>query len=397
MNYRWSLRFLFTSGAVAALALAAACGGGGSGVLGGPAVVPAPSQSAAAPAGSVSMVIKIPTSPGTSSSRRPSYISPNTQSIGVVVTNQGFSPSPAVFINISSCPLVSGVITCTVSVLAIAGNDTFTISDYSGTNGGGSLLSTGSVTATIPASGAVPTLSVTLGGVVGSIVITATNPYLPLSQTTNVSVAEKDASGAAIVGTYTTPLTLSGSNLVIKPTSLPDSTTASNVSIGWTQGYLGTTTSSLSATDGTKTGTLTITPASGFAFYTTGTNQNTDWDAFKMIAGGDGNLYYSTLGPTVCTTICYASAGGLHQFNPTTLADVEVQVSSEPAGLTYAPDGSVWFGGGRSPAPSASPLVYRMAPGSWSAASLTQITVPGTSAGANPFMRTAAADNLGNI
>jgi len=369
-----SLRLLFAAAACAGLALAA-CGGGGHSA--GPSFLPTAQPSAQA-SDAISLAIKIP-QPGSSPSarRRPNYISSATQSIGVVVTSQGYSPSPAQYVNVSSCPQVSGVTTCTITVQAIPGSDVFTITAYSGTNGSGSVLSAGSITATI-VSGQTSSLAVSLGGVIASMTLSTVNADLPLSQTMSVDVSAQDASGATIVGTYDNPIALSGGNLVISPTSLPDSTTASNVSVSWTQGYTGTTPTALSASGDTATASLTVAPASGFAYYTTGTNETDDWSPFKMIASGN-YLYYSVLGQDQYlygSALVAATSGAVHEFNLTTLTDSEIALPSEPVGLAVDSTGALWVAGGANPTPSASPLIYRLS--SFSAGNLQQIAVPGT-------------------
>src|SRR5579862_9203797 len=197
MRHQWRLGF-----ALITAAFIAACGGGGGG--GSSAVPAAPTSGALTPSG-VSVKIKIPMAPNTqTSSRRAHYISPGTQSIGVVVTPQGLTPSPAQYVNTGTCPSVAGVVTCTIVVQATYGNDTFTITAYSGLNGTGSVLSTGSVVESIASGVTPPAVTVTMGGVASSVVITAVNSNLPLSQTMSVQVAEEDASGAVFVGTYPT-------------------------------------------------------------------------------------------------------------------------------------------------------------------------------------------------
>jgi hypothetical protein len=394
VNLRSSPRLLFAAAVLGAAALASACGGGG-----GTAMNPAPAQTSISQPDQLSLSIKIPKAPPASSSRRPSFISPATQSLGVVVTNQGFTPSPAQFANVASCPQVSGVTTCTIVVQALPGNVTLAVSAYSGQNGTGTVLSSGSITATIPSSGPVPTLTVTLSGEIASIVVSAVDSIVPIGQPALLNVVAKDSNGASIVGTYDNPIVLTAPNLTFSASSLATSTAASSVTATWKAGFTGPTASTVTANADGVNGTLLITPASGFAFYTTGSNQNDDFDGFKMILGGDGNLYYTAIGKFTCNAqnVCTSSTGALHQFNPTSNTDVEVDVATEPQGLTYASDGSVWFAGGGSPAPNASPLVYRMAPASFSAASLTSIAVPGADAGTSPNIRDLTEDNLGNI
>ncbi|HTX56964.1 MAG TPA: hypothetical protein VMD47_07655 [Candidatus Acidoferrales bacterium] len=372
-----SVRLLFMAAALSAVALAACGGGSGGGPGAGAPMLPTTQPPAQSP-DKISLVIKVPQPSGTASARRrPNYVSAGTQSIGVVVASQGYSPSPAQYTNLSSCPLVSGVTTCTITVQAIPGSDTFTITAYSGTNGSGSVLSVGSITATI-VSGQTSSLSVSLGGVIASMTLSTVNADLPLSQAMTVNVSAQDASGDTIVGTYDNPIALSGSDLVISPTALPDSTTASNVTVSWAQSYAGTTATTLSASGDSATATLSITPASGFAYYTTGTNETDDWSGLKMIASGN-YLYYAAVGKTqylVGSGFIAALNGAVHQFNLTTLTDSEIALPSEPTGLAVDSTGALWIAGGPNPTPSASPFIYRLS--SFNAGSLTQIAVPGT-------------------
>ena len=383
--------------ALGAISLATACGGGaGSGAPGGPGALPPGLPTTSIP-NSVSMTIKIPKAPSVSSSRHPNYVSSGTQSIGVVVTNQGATPSPAQFVNVSSCPQVSGVTTCTVTVQAVAGVDAFAITAYSAQNGGGSALSVGSITSTIVAGAANTTLPVTLGGVVASIAIIPGTATLPLGQSTTLNIVAKDATGSAIVGTFDNPVTLAGTNLVFSSTSLANSNNASNVTVAWTYGVAPSTASTITASDDGVNATLSMNPGTGFAYYTTGTNSAYDNTGFKMIVGPDGNLYYTSLGLITCTSngICTGQTGAIHQFNVTTDTDTEVDVQSEAVGLHFSSDGALWVGGGTRVS-SGAEYLYRMAPGAFSAAALTAIPVPTPTSG-NPSIRSITEDSSGNM
>ena len=78
------------------VALAAGCGGGGSG-----GVTP-PLGSGGSSAGSArsAVTIAIPPKPTDALSKSPDYVSPNTASIGIVVTPQGGTAYPAVIANV---------------------------------------------------------------------------------------------------------------------------------------------------------------------------------------------------------------------------------------------------------------------------------------------------------
>jgi len=343
--------------------------------------------------GTAAFQIRIPSGSSTSAQGRvsPQYVSSGTQSIGVVETDQGASPSPAVFVNVSTCPQQQGITTCSVSVPANPGTDTFAISAYSAPNGGGSVLSSGSIVATIVAGVANTTTTVTLNGVVATIVITAAAPTLALGESTTLNVVAKDASGATIVGTFDHPITLSGNNLAFSSTSLASSTAASSVTIAWNYGFAGSSASTISGTADGATGTLSLAPGTGIAYYQAGTNPATDTTNFKMIAGPDGNLYFTSLGPLVCTNeICIATNGAVHQFNPTTGTDAQVGLNSEGIGLFFTSDGALWIAGG------AQNQVFRMAPGSFSASALQTIALP-TPTTTHVNVRAFAQDSSGNL
>jgi hypothetical protein len=388
--------------ALGALSLAA-CGGGGSGAPGASgALLPGPPTNN--PPRVVSVAIKIPAAPSaTGAARHATYVSPGTQSIGVVVTNQGAAPSLAQFVNVSSCPQVSGVTTCSVNVSALPGSDTFAITTYSAANGGGSALSVGSIASTIVSGVANTTLPLTLGGVVNSISIVPQLATLPLGQSEYVTVVAKDATGSAIVGTFDNALTLRGSNtnLLISPVSITNSNDASKVNVVWARGFGGSTGTTVTATVDGATGTQAIMPGTGFAYYTTGTNAANNSIGFKSIIGPDGNFYYTSLGPVVCGTtapfVCSTPAAAIHQFNVTTNIDTEVDVPSEAVGLHFSTDGALWVGGGV-PTATGPQYLYRMAPGAFSSASLAAIPVPAPSASPNiSSIRSITEDAAGNM
>ncbi|HET9030305.1 MAG TPA: hypothetical protein VFN49_09010, partial [Candidatus Aquilonibacter sp.] len=377
------------------IAALAACGGGGSSSPGVAGVAPPVGGGSHAP-NLVSLTVKIPSSSSSPGAKRGAYVSPGTQSIGVVVTNQGATPGPAQYTNVSSCPQVSGVTTCTISVAALPGNDAFTVSAYSAQNGGGAVLSSGSITSTIVEGQANTTMPVTMGGVISSIVVTPGIATLPLGQSTTLNVAAKDASGATIVGSFDNPIALTASNLTLSTASVSNSTDASKVTAAWQLGVSTDTPTTVSATGDGVTGTVSMTPGTGFAYYQAGTNSATDNGSVKMIAGPDGKLYYTSIGVVSCTNnnICAGQIGAVHQFDPTMAKDTSVALQSSGIGLTFTSDGALWIGGGAEV--SGSSYIYRMAPGTFSSAGLTPIAVPTPSRG-SPNMRVFAQDGSGNV
>jgi hypothetical protein len=186
----------------ACVVLLAGCGGGGG-------TMPAsPTQNAQAT--KVAFSITIPARSQTQSgARRPQYVSSGTQSISVTVTPSGGSALPAQTFNVTptsnGCAAASGGgTTCTETVDAGVGSDTFAVACYSSTNAGGSVLATGSTTQTIVID-TTNTVAVTLGGVIASMAVVAPstmleNAVLPTSYSIQVGLIAKDASGAVIIG-----------------------------------------------------------------------------------------------------------------------------------------------------------------------------------------------------
>ena len=132
--------------------------------------------------------------------RRPKFISPAVASVSIAV-NTNSQPTIA---NISptspGCTSSSSGITCVVSVTAIAGTDTFTITAYDQANAQGHVLSIGTTVAAIVAG--TNTVNVTLNGVVASVALALTKAILPTgsSSTSTLVVQAMDAENNVIVG-----------------------------------------------------------------------------------------------------------------------------------------------------------------------------------------------------
>lgn len=229
----------------------AACGGGGGSALPGTSL---PRTSSAL------FSILIPAK--STAARNPKYVSPDTQSLTIAV-NGG---APAVTQNVTptsgGCTTSSGATTCTVSVSAPPGNDSFTVVLYSGTGATGSKLATGTVSATV---GSTPTsVPITLDGVVSSVSITLANamPYSGSPVAIPVTVIAKDAAGATIVspGGYSPAISLTDSDTSghtsLSPSTVPDPGTAVTLSY---DGSASVTAATISAS---LNGTITaVTPA----------------------------------------------------------------------------------------------------------------------------------------
>jgi len=207
---------------VASAAVFVGCsGGGGSG-----SSVPTtggnvPSQTQATGRATFSLTIPAATS-ASASNRNPQYISSNTQSMSVAVGTGTATPGAPVVSNLTpgspGCTAgAAGGTTCTVTIAAPIGSDTFVVTLYSGTNGSGSILSTGTIAGTVAAATA-NTFPLTLGGTVAAITVSVTNGnnVIPggYATTLPVVVTAKDASGATIIGpgNYSNPITLANAD-----------------------------------------------------------------------------------------------------------------------------------------------------------------------------------------
>jgi hypothetical protein len=204
--------------AIAALAaLLSACGGGG----GGSSPIPANGSGSqpAQPAqktGPANMTIYIPLPSQQNKHFRPNYISAATQSMTVGLVN-GTTTTNLATVNLTqsspNCMVPSsGGLQCTTTVQAPFGTDTFAVSTYSATNGGGSVLSTGEVQATLTAGGTTPTVQLSLNGVPASVSLALGTATLPVGTagSTAVIVQALDASNNLIIGPgiFATPISL---------------------------------------------------------------------------------------------------------------------------------------------------------------------------------------------
>src|SRR5579872_7437844 len=170
------------------------CGGGGSST-------PRTAGSAPGQIPSVQIRIVVPRTETSSLVRRPKFVSPAIASVSVAV-NTNAQPTIA---NISAtspgCTTGANGITCVVSLTAIAGSDTFTITAYDQPNAQGNVLSIGTAIATIVSG--TNNVNVTLNGVVSSIALALTQAILPTgsSSTSTLVVEGMDPQGNVIVGT----------------------------------------------------------------------------------------------------------------------------------------------------------------------------------------------------
>ncbi len=218
-----------------------ACSGGGSSLPG----IPASSRQPATAPQSVQLSILIPAmSAAANRLRRPAYISASTQS-AVVSVNGGTGVILNLAANAPGCSGSAAGRTCTLSVAAPSGPDTFGIKLFQTTNGSGPVLSQGTASATI-VTAQNNIVRLTLDGVVASVALTLANSPIATQgtkSTIGLTVNVKDAAGNIIVGPdpYSFPITLTDSDSTttsISTTSLQSPADAANITVDYDGGAL---------------------------------------------------------------------------------------------------------------------------------------------------------------
>jgi streptogramin lyase len=361
--------------AVTALAALAACSGGAS-------ALPTPAANALTPSGNgqatLSFTRLAPQTGAAAKTRRPNEFSFAANSLVVDATNPNASPYHAVF-DISGAVItnglncsadVSGIYqTCSVQVLLPLGNDQVTVATNSARDGSGTTLGSATVPFTVVDNQA-NTLAMTLDGAVKSIKLFVSDPNPATGAAVNLPLTVQlyDATGTVLIApqNYTSPVTIAdpdtgpstslftqaSQNSTQRQTGTGVTTTPSaktksiSVPDRYTQpffSYDGTTAAAvtLTATFGTFTATVTITP-SAQAARTAGANGHTFTlaspapRAFDPIFDKNGNLW---------TTI----TGGIASLNATTRQITATY--SVPAGRSFrspviGPDGAIWADSG---------------------------------------------------
>lgn len=209
--------------------LVSGCGGGG-----GAAVPQAPAAPVHAQA-VATIALTIPKSASTSVHR--AYVSPNTASVRLhVISVNGGAPNPSiadvvanVTANSNGCASSAAGVTCTLSMTLPGGSNVLLqITTYDAINGGGNVLSSAS-SVNVATSAAHPSVSVSLGGIVSTVVSSAgqfSAPQDAATHTIAMNVSARDASGATIIapGSYATPISLNVANDPNAAISLSQST-----------------------------------------------------------------------------------------------------------------------------------------------------------------------------
>lgn len=207
-------------------ALLAGCGGGGGGGSGpspgGPVPTNPPPATSSQPA---SLTVFFPALK--SSSSTPAYAPSSSSSLSVSINGV---PSGVYDVSSTStsCASVSGGRTCTFTVAAPVGSDTFALIIWDKPGGTGNQLATGSATRTI-AVGTANALTIPLNGIVAKITLTLATTAPPQGTATSIpmTVTALDADNNVIStcsscpaadNQFSNPITLSDSNTTDAPT-----------------------------------------------------------------------------------------------------------------------------------------------------------------------------------
>jgi hypothetical protein len=407
MVFNGTLRGVLSAGLTACLLAACGGGGGGGGVSpagsggGNGIAAPAATATPAASAGTLSITIVVPANTTTSATTRtPKYVSPSTQSVSISLSG-GTTPLAVANLSASTpgCTAVTAGLSCTLTATAPAGNDTFVVTAYDGTNGTGNRLSTASVASAVTAN-ATTRLPLTLNGIVATVVVTlgSTSPVAAgVAASVSVIVTAFDSSQHMIVGpgTFDTPVTLSDNDpttatmLAGAPGTAPAKTIqvaapGTSVTLNYSGNSMGsaTITPSVGSTVGTPAtftpyGASVATYSSGgvsdaqaiargpngdvwmggydgsFADFAANGRFSHSGDApgnFKTMTAGSGSyaIVYGSDHNGIFTfggidTSGSAHAGTTQESPPTCIVAQGSQTCGYISGMATTPDGNVWF------------------------------------------------------
>ena len=385
---------------LAGLLAIAGCSGGGS--------VPSTQTTTNSLQGSATFTISVPKATSSSAARTPQYVSPNTGSLRIsFVSVNGSPPSPAIpdtIVQLSSgasgCNTSSSSLTCTETVPAPVGSDVLALTIYQSTDGTGSALATTNFSATITA-GTANNLSITLGGVVSTIVLSPNPMVAPADGATHtftLSVTAKDASSATIIapGSYSSPINLVvtgdpngavqlSSSQLVTPSSNGTNTVTVTYDASKTLTSATITASASGATSSTASvnpivyspanldslvvggsnGTLTVSEAGYSGVFTVGGN-----GSLASVSCSPASCAASSSGGTVTITVTPSSAGtgtltltdthsvtaavslkvassstGIGIPGPPVITEFSSGISANalPVGIAAGPDGNLWF------------------------------------------------------
>jgi hypothetical protein len=181
----------------AGIAVVAGCGGGSPQVT--TATLPAAPAATAARVAPAAFTIVIPAKAASASSRKPEYVSPDTNSVSFFAT--GMDATQVVPLTGSNCSGSGGAKTCTASFLAPIGSGTMDVKTFQSSDGSGTPLSLNSVPITIT-EGTTNAVNVSLNGVVASlgVVLDPTSLTAGTGGSVTATYTAYDAANDAIVG-----------------------------------------------------------------------------------------------------------------------------------------------------------------------------------------------------
>jgi hypothetical protein len=248
---------------IAAFSISACTAGGGNeqGPL--PSGVPA-GPAGASPSSQARFVITVPAKTTASTSRRPQYVSPSTQSLTISVdggtpVTQNLTPASP------NCSTSAGGLECTATIAAPVGSDTFTVTTYDRTGGAGHVLSTAGTGAIAIVPGTAATVPIILAGVVATIAL-ALNPKSLTTGThaaAQLTVTAKDADGNTIVGPggYENAIALAksgdtASEITLSASSLPGPTAP--ITVTFNGGAVAETVTLTGSATGATSGSATL-------------------------------------------------------------------------------------------------------------------------------------------
>jgi len=226
--------------------------------------------------------------------------------------------------------------TCSGTVSAPVGSDTFTVNLYDATNGTGSLLSTGTLTQTIVA-GQANSVNVTFNGVVASLAVAIANVVSPgTAGSVGVTVNALDADGNTIVGpgvyvnSSGTPVTIAltnsdtSGNSTLSQTSITQPTTG--IELNYTAAFDANPTISASASGFTTANATVHFPAPTLT-------------ALSAVSGVAGN----TVSETVTGTNFVSGSTSIAAGTNVTVSSVNV-TSSTTLTASFVIGGAATFG-----------------------------------------------------
>jgi hypothetical protein len=257
--------------------IAGCAGGGGSTPPAGHGGSTGPSGPATA---AVPFSITIPQASAIAKMRRPAFISPATQSIAVTVYPAGTAEptTPTLSANVvagsNGCALNAAgtALTCTLSVTAPIGSDSFAIKTFAGQNGTGAVLANANLPVTVTSG--MPAIQFILSGTPQIVRLSLETPVLPAgtSGTSVLDVNAYDPSGALIVapGLFSSPLTISSDSSAVSLSATTATTPGTQITVSYSGGaapyavHLTATGTGVSAAN-TVNATLDITPSQSIA------------------------------------------------------------------------------------------------------------------------------------